>query len=1533
MTLQPVRPKPRWYRGLEPASPDYLTPPPISSVREPFPLFIPTARLDPSQVEDRRLEPAWAKRDPNDSWANMPPGPIPYNPGGSGDDEPDPNASWQTVRGLVPHISPPHTGDAGLTDMVPRTALDPVSPETPAPKPVFTPQAYDPNVEQWRSRIEARMPAALRNRPDAARLVDKALWVVNGESGGDPTVPDHSGKSSSYGLFQDLDGRKAGGPDGQIDQFWGKVSKNPDNWTDWNQDRNTYDPGDGTTPQVWGSLGVNPYPGDPGGGALAEHLSTGATSFPSSTTHQLTPADITLGRELPPLPDYGQIAAGEAGQQAPYSDQSATTGVDAPAGSLRARLEAERAGQDAYGGLVPAATGAFDSLRQSTNIPGVTPALEAVQGGVESGVRTGVGAGVRAGLSVATGGPVVDALSGDLPLVGGPDLTKNVPVLGDALEKRKALIHGASDAAGNVAGGLAGGLVPTTGLDIALTAPELALKAPELALQLPGAVARAGRGGLERAALSGLEEGALARAPEQAGVRTVARQGGQEIPVRGAQDLLPVGGGAMSPAEMYAKARGMGMTDEEIAANFGQSAVDAGRGVDVAGQRAAVAETAGDAAAHAARREFNKEIDASGDVEAATAAARKAAARAEERVKKRVKPNVLADDDVRTQMAEASQRMRAEAEHPSSPLDAEPYVAEPGTTSKPEQLTEGGLHLIHPDAPLKPNQVVVWDSLERGKAAKAAAEARMAERDAAAADNPLQGLIEDVRDGLRRTKDLRQRTVLEVPANSPEAASLGETAGQTVLPKNLPPEAAGPLGVSVGGGSGTGPGPTGAAVKKPYKFNPLSELAGLVGAFRTLPASSDAGQILRQMGVGGARSPGIWKDAVVATAKAVASGAEADAIRSSMESDPMWDLIKGAAKEQRDYLADARYKRGGGLATDSGMNNVRRPFGKDNLEPRRVDKDGNLLDDGASMKVYGSSPGQTHAPGFDNNDSFVASQIAKIPWIKGTERGVETGLNVQGYLTAKKWIEPMLQAGLDAPEDLGRYRAVLDVINHMRGYSGSKVADVVGATQLLFSAQYTASRFHILADPFVYWKYPEARQLATQNLLAFMGENASMMMLMGMSGATVGQGKWSVNGDPRDSDFGQFRAGNTRVDTMAGFGPLFKTTARIMAKASDAAGVTSDAGEDVKEIHQSLLQFFENKESPVARMITDYLLHNGKTPDLKDPKSDLAMVTPMLAWDIYDAITQNNGANKALAVPAAILSGAGAGASTYKTPVDVSNELAQQTSGKKYDELAPLEKLPVIDKLPEKGSDGFEVQAPVRTAARKSMDEALTKAGYATAPKDAFEADDVKAAREASNAEVLRKNPELAVQQWYFSHPPVTKGGETKPGGGSLPTAAAVDQALKLGLPNREVKLAGADRDFTADPDSQRFWQKYGADAEYYLHDIVSEKASLDQVAAWKAGQTGGESYRDPKTKKPLTYDQLPGAQQSAVKSEIRDAAKKDANLEAVIAFMGIGGSSDKGVKTYTLGSKAAQAEYQKLQAEFPQAKDLGNIVTARNAK
>src|SRR5690606_10074558 len=112
---------------------------------------------------------------------------------------------------------------------------------------------FPPEVERWRSLVAKYFPP---------ELVDKALWVIQWESSGNPGAVGDGGYAR--GLFQIQDGRRwpgRPGPDALLDpetnikfaaQNLGAASGN---WRDWGEN-NLYQG------QPFGALGHHPFPGN-----------------------------------------------------------------------------------------------------------------------------------------------------------------------------------------------------------------------------------------------------------------------------------------------------------------------------------------------------------------------------------------------------------------------------------------------------------------------------------------------------------------------------------------------------------------------------------------------------------------------------------------------------------------------------------------------------------------------------------------------------------------------------------------------------------------------------------------------------------------------------------------------------------------------------------------------------------------------------------------------------------------------------------------------------------------------------------------------------------------------------------------------------------------------------------------------------------------------------------------------------------------------------------------------------------------------
>lgn len=126
---------------------------------------------------------------------------------------------------------------------------------------------FDPSVEQWRPLVSEYVPA---------QYVDKALWTINYESGGNPNAMGDNGVA--VGLFQ-IQNNYAFSGRPTTEQLlnpaynvWyaatqlGISTGNFGEWGDGTQNLPPFDPTTGSG--KFGALGNHPYPGDSGGNAI-----------------------------------------------------------------------------------------------------------------------------------------------------------------------------------------------------------------------------------------------------------------------------------------------------------------------------------------------------------------------------------------------------------------------------------------------------------------------------------------------------------------------------------------------------------------------------------------------------------------------------------------------------------------------------------------------------------------------------------------------------------------------------------------------------------------------------------------------------------------------------------------------------------------------------------------------------------------------------------------------------------------------------------------------------------------------------------------------------------------------------------------------------------------------------------------------------------------------------------------------------------------------------------------------------------------
>jgi hypothetical protein len=554
-----------------------------------------------------------------------------------------------------------------------------------------------------------------------------------------------------------------------------------------------------------------------------------------------------------------------------------------------------------------------------------------------------------------------------------------------------------------------------------------------------------------------------------------------------------------------------------------------------------------------------------------------------------------------------------------------------------------------------------------------------------------------------------------------------------------------------------------------------------------------------------------------------------------------------------------------------------------------------------------AAPG-TRAPDFDwMNDSFMTKLMQKLPWVAGSERATVEFLNDLALETYRAVTEPLYAAGrLD--DDTAR--AVADVINHALGYSGSKAAAKWAELNVLFSAQYTFSRFNVLADPIVHWNNPAARDLAIKNLVGMVAGNMSLVGAAAVAGRT--NDLWSVNLDPESSDFLQVRVGDSRFDAAAGFMPLVKTIGKAQALAQDVLSGKKTRGEAVLDGVALAGKYFENKEAPIISMLTDAYVRRGLPDWAKEDsvgegakKFFYENYVPGLVSGVIDAYSGNEGQAQPLATGLAAAGGVfSVGANTYKTAADHANDAAKKTfNGKSYDQLNDLEKLAAISQIPPEFA---RARGGPREVEKAKFDKVLKDAGHKPAPPknpDGSPGEEPGSIAAAQRAEHNRKvianlTPDQKVQNWYWN------------GGSSLDSKETVDKALSLNIPHRQVTYKGADRDL-ATPDGRKVWAGEGQRLEDFYSPAWVESPANKTLADYHSMKKWGKPYTELDDEK----------QRNIANAMRRDVLDTSPKLDALLAYVGVGGGkNDEGVYRYLLHSRAADAELTKLEEKYGKA-------------
>lgn len=277
-------------------------------------------------------------------------------------------------------------------------------------------------------------------------------------------------------------------------------------------------------------------------------------------------------------------------------------------------------------------------------------------------------------------------------------------------------------------------------------------------------------------------------------------------------------------------------------------------------------------------------------------------------------------------------------------------------------------------------------------------------------------------------------------------------------------------------------------------------------------------------------------------------------------------------------------------------------------------------------------------------EAYMSRWAEKIPVVAGTQRAYSTFLNKLRADSFDAMAKTLVRRqGELTPE---RANAIANFINVAtgRGNVVGKEATLVGLNTYFFAPRWVLSRFQLaLGQPLIRGDKHTRRLIAE--------EYAKYLIGMG-----VIYGLWRMSGeevetDPRSSDFGKLRVGETRVDLMAGLQQGTVLMSRLASGETKrlSGQVVPIRGEDIPygsdDSAQVIGRFLRTKMAPVPGSAVDLLSGKNVAGEPVTPQSELMELTvPLTYRDIYKAmIEQGVPVGTALSLLAIF----GAGVQTY----------------------------------------------------------------------------------------------------------------------------------------------------------------------------------------------------------------------------------------------------------------------------------------------
>lgn len=311
----------------------------------------------------------------------------------------------------------------------------------------------------------------------------------------------------------------------------------------------------------------------------------------------------------------------------------------------------------------------------------------------------------------------------------------------------------------------------------------------------------------------------------------------------------------------------------------------------------------------------------------------------------------------------------------------------------------------------------------------------------------------------------------------------------------------------------------------------------------------------------------------------------------------------------------------------------------------------------------------------EREEAFMTNLLDNLPGVRGSERAYTGFLSKLRADMYDDFLRKAQLAGEDIAIGSKTTKDLAMVVNNFTG--AGKMGKVDQSVPILNSLFFSPRKIAATVNMFnpVNYLNPKisktARVEAFKNLMGMVGASSTVMGIAHMLGA-------DIETDPRSSDFGKVKIGDTRIDVSGGNAGYLTLLSRLATNKtkSTITGITKDLGGGFGSRTRGdvAVKYLRNKLSPVASFFADWLYGTDAIgAPFEVTKAIINRLMPIIVSSTIETMKEGDTQG---AIIAGIADFVGFGGNTYNASEDWNRketkqmlELKREVGQEKFDEI------------------------------------------------------------------------------------------------------------------------------------------------------------------------------------------------------------------------------------------------------------------------